>query len=44
MVKFTQAFQVGEFHREFAHLALRPAVNDLAILSVARSPPEKNRV
>jgi 1-acyl-sn-glycerol-3-phosphate acyltransferase len=35
MVKFTQPQQVGEFQRGFAHLALRAAVQDLAILPVA---------
>lgn len=35
MVKFTQASEVGEFQRGFAHLALRAAVNDLAILPIA---------
>ncbi|MEH2056714.1 MAG: 1-acyl-sn-glycerol-3-phosphate acyltransferase [Nostoc sp.] len=35
MVKFTQPNQVGEFHRGFAHLALRANVQDLAILPIA---------
>ncbi|WP_017654557.1 lysophospholipid acyltransferase family protein [Fortiea contorta] len=35
MVKFTSASHVGEFQRGFAHLALRAAVKDLAILPIA---------
>ncbi|WP_026734317.1 lysophospholipid acyltransferase family protein [Fischerella sp. PCC 9605] len=35
MVKFTQPNRMGEFQRGFAHLALRAAVQDLAILPVA---------
>lgn len=35
MVKLTSPQQVGEFQRGFAHLALRAAVQDLAILPVA---------
>ncbi|MEH2382093.1 MAG: 1-acyl-sn-glycerol-3-phosphate acyltransferase [Nostoc sp.] len=35
MVKLTQPNQVGEFHRGFAHLALRAKVQDLAILPIA---------
>lgn len=35
MVKFTQPDMVGEFQRGFAHLALRAAVPDLAILPIA---------
>ncbi|AFY36358.1 1-acyl-sn-glycerol-3-phosphate acyltransferase [Calothrix sp. PCC 7507] len=35
MVKFTQASQLGNFQRGFAHLALRADVNDLAILPMA---------
>ncbi len=35
MVKVTQPNQVGEFHRGFAHLALRASVQDLAILPIA---------
>ena len=35
MVKFTPPNQVGQFHRGFAHLALRSQVEDLAILPIA---------
>ncbi|MBW4555531.1 MAG: 1-acyl-sn-glycerol-3-phosphate acyltransferase [Trichormus sp. ATA11-4-KO1] len=35
MVKYTQPNHLGEFHRGFAHLALRSAVPDLAILPIA---------
>lgn len=32
MVKFTPYWEIGEFHRGFAHLALLAAVADLARL------------
>ncbi|MGH1395295.1 MAG: lysophospholipid acyltransferase family protein [Trichormus sp.] len=35
MVKYTQPNHVGEFHRGFAHLALRSDMPDLAILPIA---------
>lgn len=35
MVHLTQPFEMGKFHRGFAHLALRIPVRDLAILPVA---------
>ncbi|MCC5608071.1 1-acyl-sn-glycerol-3-phosphate acyltransferase [Nostoc sp. CHAB 5834] len=35
MVKFSQPNHLGEFHRGFAHLALRADVQDLAILPIA---------
>lgn len=35
MVTSTQPNQIGEFHRGFAHLALRSNVEDLAILPIA---------
>lgn len=35
MVKYTNPNSVGEFHRGFAHLALRSSVPDLAILPIA---------
>lgn len=35
MVKYTQPNELGEFQRGFAHLALRAAVQDLAILPIA---------
>lgn len=35
MVKLTQPDEMGEFHRGFAHLALRAPIQDLAILPVA---------
>ncbi len=35
MVKFTKHWEIGEFHRGFAHLALRASVADLAVLPIA---------
>ncbi|WP_066381962.1 MULTISPECIES: 1-acyl-sn-glycerol-3-phosphate acyltransferase [unclassified Anabaena] len=35
MVKYTRANHLGEFRRGFAHLALRSAVPDLAVLPIA---------
>ncbi|MCU0516526.1 MAG: 1-acyl-sn-glycerol-3-phosphate acyltransferase [Oscillatoria sp. Prado101] len=41
MLQPTQPRQVGEFHRGFAHLALRAPVRDLAVLPVAISSSEE---
>lgn len=35
MIKFSKPHQVGEFRRGFAHLGLRSAVSDLAVLPIA---------
>ncbi len=35
MLKLTHSDEVGEFHRGFAHLALRAPIRDLAILPIA---------
>ena len=44
MVNFTQPQSVGKFQRGFAHLALRAAVRDLAVLPVAISAFEEESV
>lgn len=41
MVKFTEPSNLGQFHRGFAHLALRSPVSDLAILPVAIASHEE---
>lgn len=42
MVKRTQPEDIGEFHRGFAHLALRAPIADLAILPVAIASTEES--
>ena len=44
MVNFTQPQTVGKFQRGFAHLALRAAVPDLAVLPIAISSFEEQSV
>lgn len=41
MVKSTQRFEMGEFQRGFAHLALRAPVEDLAVLPIAIAVQEE---
>ena len=41
MVQTTSPHQIGQFHRGFAHLALRAPVKNLAILPVAISSVEE---
>lgn len=42
MVKRTQPEEIGEFHRGFAHLALRAPIDDLAVLPVAIASTEES--
>jgi 1-acyl-sn-glycerol-3-phosphate acyltransferase len=38
MVRCTQPQEMGQFHRGFAHLALRAAISDLVVLPIAIAP------
>ena len=44
MVNLTKPYEVGKFHRGFAHLALRAAVTGLAVLPVAIASHEEQQV